>query len=115
MDFVTLMVEGGVFIAAGLYVVGLMLKKTPIVPDWVIPWALAGLGIVAAGFSMEGGFTVENILQGLFACGAAVWGNQAYKQTTLREPGEKFMNLFGSNEDQIPIDTIIEPEDPKRE
>lgn len=80
MDFVGLLVDKGVGIAAALYVVGMIIKKIPHVPNWLIPIILTVLGILAAGFSMSGGFSIHNICQGVFATGAAVLTNQTVKQ-----------------------------------
>jgi|GEM_PF-633455 len=97
MDFTQFIVQQGLYIAAGLYVLGLIIKNVPFIPDWVIPWILIGGGIAAAGLSMEGGFTIHNIIQGIFAAGAAVLTNQTYKQSSQREPGKIYMNNVGYN------------------
>ncbi len=97
MEFTQLIAKQGLYIAAGLYVLGLIIKNVPMIPDWVITWILIACGIVAAGFSMEGGFSVENVIQGVFAAGAAVLTNQTFKQSSKREPGKTYMNHFGYN------------------
>lgn len=93
MDFMKFLVEQGVIIAAGLYVFGVFLKKAPFMPDWLIPFILTVLGVAAAGFSMEGGFTVNNILQGIFAAGAAVLANQMHKQAATQDVGDGFADI----------------------
>jgi len=80
MDFSSLLVEQGVIIAAALYVVGMIIKKIPHIPNWLIPVILTVLGILAACLSMSEGLTVNNICQGIFAAGAAVLTNQTVKQ-----------------------------------
>ncbi len=85
MDFMSFIVEQGLVIAAALYVVGEIFKRIPQFPDWLIPVMLMVLGILAAGFSLNGGFHVENIMQGVFAAGAAVLANQTIKQVSKRE------------------------------
>lgn len=61
-----------------LYVLGLFLKGTPKVPNWLIPWIIGVLG-VALGFGI-GGFNVNAAIQGILAAAAAVYGNQLWKQ-----------------------------------
>ncbi|MCB6572430.1 phage holin family protein, partial [Eubacterium limosum] len=60
------------------YVLGLFLKGTPKVPNWLIPWIIGVLG-VALGFGI-GGFNVTAAIQGILAAAAAVYGNQLWKQ-----------------------------------
>ena len=50
-----------------LYVLGLFLKGTPKVPNWLIPWIIGGFNVAAA-------------IQGILAAAAAVYGNQLWKQ-----------------------------------
>lgn len=100
MEFSQFMTQQGIYIAAGLYVLGAIIKKTTFVPDWVIPWVLIACGIAASCLSIDGGFTIENIIQGIFSAGTAVLANQAVKQTISREPGEAFLSSKGYNEPQ---------------
>lgn len=63
-----------------LYVIGMLLKKTPFLPDWLIPWILLALG-------MTGGFFLHNmeiggLLQGVLVTGVTVFTHQLFKQTT---------------------------------
>jgi len=80
MDFASLLVDQGVTISVALYVIGMIVKKIPHIPNWLIPIILTVLGVFAAGFSMNGGFNINNICQGVFAAGAAVLTNQTIKQ-----------------------------------
>ncbi|MEZ4357087.1 MAG: phage holin family protein [Eubacteriales bacterium] len=98
MDFMDLIVNKGIAVAAGLYIIGVFLKKAVFIPDWLIPFILLALGILASCFTIEGGFTVPNILQGIFATGLAVLGNQAYKQISTRDPGDAFVETYGGND-----------------
>jgi hypothetical protein len=88
MDFMQFIIQEGLIIAAGLYVIGVIIKGIPNIPNWIIPFVLVALGVLAAGFSMEGGFTIANILQGIFAAGAAVLVNQGIKQVSERDGDE---------------------------
>jgi len=61
-----------------LYIIGLIIKKTPKIPDWIIPIILLALGIVGGGVIV--GWTASGIIQGALAAGLTVYGNQLYKQ-----------------------------------
>ena len=65
-----------------LYVIGIFLKRTPKVPDWLIPWILTGLGMIGAFFLS--GMKLSGILQGVLVAGVTVFANQLYKQTMNR-------------------------------
>jgi hypothetical protein len=66
-----------------LYVIGVFLKRTPKVPDWLIPWILTALGMIGAFFLS--GMKLSGILQGVLVAGVTVFANQLYKQTTNRQ------------------------------
>lgn len=80
MDFLNYIIEKALVLIPVLLIIGAILKGTPKFPDWAIPWALLVLGIVSAGFLV--GWTVNGVLQGVLVAGAAVFGNQLWKQTT---------------------------------
>lgn len=68
-------------VSVALLVLGVFLKKTPGISDWLIPWILTGAGIVlACGVLRE--VTVQATIQGILAAAVASWGNQLWKQTT---------------------------------
>lgn len=79
MDF---LIEEAYILIPVLYVIGMFLKKTPRIADWVIPWILLGLGILG-GFFLAG-MQLVGILQGVLVAGVTVFANQLYKQTALR-------------------------------
>lgn len=79
MDYI---VKDSYILIPVLYVIGMIIKKTPLIPDWLIPWILLILG-VAGGFFL-GGMTFKGILQGILVAGVTVFANQLYKQTTDR-------------------------------
>jgi len=62
-----------------LYVIGIFLKRTPKIPDWLIPWILMGLGMIG-GFFLSG-MKLSGVLQGVLVTGVTVFANQLYKQT----------------------------------
>ena len=78
--------------AIALYIIGVFLKSIPKIPNWVIPFALAGVGIllgvllVGVPSSSVDGY-VNGVIQGILAAGAAVLVNQGYKQ--IKEAANK--------------------------
>lgn len=105
MDLMGLLVDDGILIAAGLYVVGMFLKKTPFIPDWLIPYILTVIGVLAAGLSIKDGFVLQNILQGIFAAGAAVLTNQLKIQAAGQEAGDAFSYRIEKMENR-PMDNV---------
>lgn len=77
MDYI---IEQALILIPVLLVLGKMLKTIPSFPDWGIPWALLALGVGGALALI--GLTVDAAIQGVLVTGAAVYGNQLYKQTT---------------------------------
>lgn len=80
-------------LAVILYLIGMMLKKTPKVADWGIPYILTGISVVLAIIyvlatadivsykdGLMAAFTA--IVQGILCAGLAVYGNQLLKQVT---------------------------------
>ena len=70
-----------------LYVIGLMLKKTPKLADWLIPWILLALGMVGGFFLSDMQF--KGLLQGVLVAGFTVFSHQIYKQTKGNSKEEK--------------------------
>lgn len=66
-----------------LLIIGLFLKMTPAVPDWLIVWILPAIG-VALAVSMLG-LNAAAFVQGILAAGFAVYLHQTWKQTKERE------------------------------
>ena len=81
-DLVELIQENMVVLVAVLYVLGMLLKNTPRVPDWTIPWTLLVVGISLA--VVMGGLCADSIIQGVLVTGATVLINQLIKQTTVQ-------------------------------
>lgn len=71
----------GVVIA--LWIIGLFIKETPKVKDWIIPFILLPFGILGTVSLM--GFNPDGILQGVIVTGVAVYGNQLIKQAMERD------------------------------
>ena len=69
-----------------LYVIGMLLKKTPGLPDWLIPWILLALGMTG-GFFLHG-MQIEGLLQGVLVTGVTVFTHQLFKQTTCNSKSD---------------------------
>lgn len=65
-----------------LIFLGSILKKTPHVSNWMIPWFLMLLGVLG-GLSVIG-LSVNAVLQGIIAAGVAVFSHQLYSQSKQR-------------------------------
>ena len=61
-----------------LWILGAVLKNTPHVPDWLIPYILTIFGV--AGACCLVGFHVEGVIQGVLVTGCAVLGHQMCSQ-----------------------------------
>lgn len=82
------LLDQALIVVVALLVIGLFLKKTPMVQDWLIPWILTGMGIVLA-CGVLGGITVQATIQGILAAGIANLGHQLWKQTTEKREGDR--------------------------
>lgn len=78
------MVDKALIVVAVLLVIGVFLKRTPRVPDWLIPWILTAAGICLA-FGAIGEITIQAAIQGILAAGIASLGHQLWKQTTEKK------------------------------
>ncbi|MGI6154278.1 MAG: phage holin family protein [Christensenellaceae bacterium] len=78
MDLLSYIVDQALILIPVLLVIGQIIKAIPSIPNWLIPIILLVPGVVGAGFL--GDWTVESIIQGVLVTGAAVYGNQIYKQ-----------------------------------
>lgn len=79
-ELIKFVTDNGIQIAICLYIIGLVIKKTERIPDSLIPVILLILGIagsVAMGVEPTVG---DSVMQGIYACGLAVFGNQFLKQ-----------------------------------
>ncbi len=75
-------VEQALIVIPVLLILGKIIKETPKVKDWLIPYTLLVLGIIFTVFLT--GFNVDSVIQGVLVSGAAVFGNQLFKQTKER-------------------------------
>lgn len=63
-----------------IYILGMFLKGTPKVKDWMIPYLLLLVSIVLA-ISING-INANSIVQGILVAGVTVTGNQLIKQAS---------------------------------
>lgn len=82
MDILKYIVEEALIVIPVLWVIGKLLKETPRIQNWLIPWVLLVIGVVATMGIM--GFTIESAIQGVLVAGASVFGHQLLKQTQNR-------------------------------
>lgn len=76
-------VQQALIVIPVLLILGKIIKETPNVKDWLIPYILLGLGVVFAVALM--GFNVDAFVQGVLVSGAAVIGHELYKQGKERD------------------------------
>ena len=81
-DFFQFITEKAIILMPALYILGIILKKTPHISDWLIPWILLVVGATGAVFLT--GETVNGIIQGILVTGSTVLAHQLYKQTSNR-------------------------------
>ncbi|MDL2206561.1 phage holin family protein [Eubacteriales bacterium OttesenSCG-928-N13] len=86
-DIMNYIIDQALILIPVLIIIGQMLKSIPKYPDWAIPWALLVLGTGGALALM--GLTVDAAIQGILVTGAAVYGNQLWKQTTANRLTDK--------------------------
>ncbi|MCM0648619.1 phage holin family protein [Clostridium swellfunianum] len=79
MDIMQFINEKTLILIPVIFILGTILKGNSKVPDWTIPWILL---IASIGLSIGVlGVTIQAIIQGILVVGAAVLGNQLFKQT----------------------------------
>ena len=86
MDFSSYLIEKMLVLVPVLYIIGMFIKSTPKVMDWLIPWILLGLGLagaVAIGLT-TGVPIVDAVIQGILVTGVTVLTNQLIIQTKAK-------------------------------
>ena len=63
-----------------LLVIGKLLKTSPKISDWVIPWVLLVISVLLCFAHV--GVTVDAFIQAVLVAGAAVFVHQLVKQST---------------------------------
>lgn len=79
-------VEQALIVIPVLLILGTIIKGTPNIKDWLIPYVLLVLGVVFTVFLI--GLNVDAVIQGVLVSGAAVFGHQLYAQAKHRESDE---------------------------
>lgn len=83
MNIIDFIAENTYVLVPVLYIIGVFLKKAEFVADKYIPLILMGCGIVLGLLVVPD--KVQGIIQGVLVAGAAVLGNQVYKQMTKED------------------------------
>lgn len=76
-------IEQALVIIPVLIFIGWVLKNTPSVKDWLIPYILLPIGVVFGLFLV--GFNVDGVIQGVLVTAGAVLGHQLYVQAKERD------------------------------
>lgn len=90
MEFMDFIIEQAFILIPALYILGMMLKNTEKIEDWLIPWILLVVGVIGSIAIM--GFSVNAIIQGVLVVGATVYGNQLLKQSTKKKIEDKLLD-----------------------
>lgn len=87
MDFTSYLIDKMLVLVPVLYIIGMFIKSTPKVKDWLIPWILLGLGLVGAvAIGMSTGIPiVDAVIQGVLVTGVTVLTNQLIIQTKTKD------------------------------
>lgn len=87
MDFQKYLIEQMLILIPVLYIIGMLLKNTPKVIDWCIPWVLLVIGVGAAvAIGAGNGIAIPDaIIQGILVTGVTVFTNQLIKQTVNKD------------------------------
>lgn len=87
MDFEKYLIKEMLILIPVLYVLGMVIKTTPKVKDWVIPWILLVVGVVFAILVSLGTdiSIVDAVIQGILVAGVTVFANQLIVQTKYKE------------------------------
>lgn len=82
MDLLELVQENMYILIGVLYVIGMFLKKTPKVSDWLIPYILLIIAVILATALLQDVW--QGVIQGVIITGVAVLANNFVKQTMER-------------------------------
>ena len=83
MDVISYIIEKALVLIPALIIIGQIIKNIPNVPNWLIPLVLLVPGVL--GTMAIAGWTAEGAIQGVLVTGAAVYGNQIWKQVTQKQ------------------------------
>jgi len=88
------------YLVPALIIIGKFVKSVPNIANWVIPFVLLVLGVLASNLII--GFSAEATVQGVLVAGAAVFSNQIVKQAG---------NAVHGSEQNINYDSEIQGEE----
>ena len=80
MDIINLIIEEGLIMIPVLYIIGEIIKFTGVLNNKWIPLTLLVFSILFTPLLL-GGFTPDNIVQGVLVTGVTVLGDQLIKQS----------------------------------
>ena len=80
MDITNYLIDEALVLIPVLIILGQVVKGIEVIPNKYIPVILLFLGIGGAIGLM--GISTDSVIQGILVAGAAVYGNQIYKQLT---------------------------------
>ena len=83
MELTTYLIDEALVLIPVLIILGQIVKEIKEIPDKYIPLILLVLGI--AGAIALIGISADSVIQGILVAGAAVYGNQIYKQLIKEE------------------------------
>ena len=78
-ELISFIIQEALILIPALIVLGKMLKDTPNVKDWLIPYILLACGVIGTVAIL--GLTASAVIQGVLVAGASVYLHQIYKQT----------------------------------
>jgi len=79
LDLIEYLNHNYLMLVPALWVVGIAIKQTPFIPNWLIIWILLAISIIFGTIAF--GFSYEGLINGVVAAGVAVLGHQIVKQT----------------------------------
>ena len=83
MDIQSFLVEGVLIFVPALWFISIILRQTPKVPDWIIPYILILLGVTGTLFLLRDMEIPLRIIQGVLVAAVAILGNAAAKGIAL--------------------------------
>ena len=86
-DFLRYISDKAVMLIPALIILGKIIKSMPFIPCWLIPLLLLVPGVL--GTMLLNGWTAEAAIQGVLVTGAAVYGNQVWKQLMQKNSSNK--------------------------
>lgn len=80
MNLYHYIVEYGLVLIPALLLIGVIIKKIPLIPNWTIPSILFGLGAIIGCIILN--WTISSFVQGFLCGGTAIGLHQLFKQVS---------------------------------